>query len=194
MGNNGVGAVAPFLNGDTFAWFGTTGADDVKVTNTTFEANGGTGTLVGVEFQQYYTDSGADTFDASGVTVPLLVYTDTGSDDITTGNGNDNCLTFSDYTGDCSGYYDSGPGANDVIHGGSSRADGQDEYYGGGGVGDFTTLDLSSRTAANWLSNDSAYDSGEGTCPGATPGCEGDYIDSSINEIVAGSGNDTPRC
>lgn len=190
MGNNGAGAVAPFVNGDTFAWNGTDSADDVKLTNTTFEANAGKGTLVGVEFQQYFLNDGADTFDATGVTVPLVVEGGSGSDDIIAGNGNDNCLTQSDFTGNCSGYYDTDAGANDVIHGGSSRADGQDEYYGGGGGGDFTTLDLSSRTAVNWLSNDSSYDSGEGTCPGATPGCEGDWIDGSINEIVAGSGND----
>ena len=191
MGNNATGAVTPFVNGDTFAWDGTTGADTVKLTNTTFEANAGKGTLVGVEFQQYFTGDGADKLDATGVSVPLLVESGPGSDDIIAGNANDNCLTVSNFTGDCSGYYWTQAGANDVIHGGSSRADGQDEYYGGGGVGDFATLDLSTRTAANWLSNDSAYDSGEGTCPGATPGCEGDYIDTTINEIVAVSGNDT---
>lgn len=193
MGNNATGAVSPAINGDTFAWDGTTGADTVKVTNTTFEANAGKGTLVGVEFQQYFTSGGADTFDGTGVTVPLLVESGAGSDDIIAGNGNDNCLTFSNFTGDCSGYYWTQDGLNDVIHGGSSRADGQDEYYGDTSflAGSFATLDLSSRTAANWLSNDAAYDSGEGTCPGATPGCEGDYIDSSIQELVAGSGNDT---
>lgn len=191
MGNNGAGALAPFVNGDSFIWLGTTGADTLKVTNTTFESNTGKGTLVGVEFQQYFLDAGADTFDATGVSVPLVVESEAGNDDIIAGNGNDNCLTFSNFTGQCSGYYDTGAGTNDVIHGGSSRADGQDEYYGGGGLTDFATLDLSSRTAANWLSNDGAYDSGEGSCPGATPGCEGDLIDQSINEIVAGSGNDT---
>jgi Ca2+-binding RTX toxin-like protein len=51
-------------------------------------------------------------------------------------------------------------------------------------------LDESSRTATNWLSNDNTRDSGEGSCPGATPGCEGDLIDGNISELVSGSGND----
>lgn len=192
MGNNGTGAVAPFVNGDTFVWDGTDGADNIKVTNTTFDSNGGTGTLVGVEFLGFNLNGGSDTFDASGVaSVPVWVEAGTGSDDITTGNGNDNCLTFPVFTFDCAGFYDGQQGAYDIIHTGNSRADGQDEFYHDfAGPADFEVLDYSSRSAANYLNNDDAYDSGEGSCPGAAPGCEGDLIDTTINELVGGSGND----
>lgn len=187
MGNNSTGAVLPNVNGDTFVWDGTDSADTVKVTNTTFTTNDGTGTLVGVEFQVYNLNGGNDTFDGSGVTsIPLNVEGGDGADTITTGGGNDNCLTFSNFTGNCSGFYD-GDNGDDVINTGSSRTDGQDEYYGGSG---FDTVNYSSRSAANYLTNNAGYSSGEGSCPGATPGCEGDYISGDIEEMVAGSGAD----
>jgi hypothetical protein len=188
MGNNAAGAVLPDVDGDVVHWTGTTGADDVTVTNTTFETNGGTGTVVGTEFLEFDLLGGGDTLDASGVTsIPLRVLAGDGNDTILSGGGNDNCLTSKLVNGNCSGYYD-GEAGTDFISTGSSRADGQDEYYGGAG---FDSLDASSRTAANYLTNSASYESGEGTCPGATPGCEGDLIWTDVEELYAGSGNDT---
>ena len=187
MGNNSTGAALPLVNGDTFVWDGTDSADTVKVTNTTFTANGGTGTLVGVEFQMYNLNGGNDTFDGSGVSsIPLTVEGGDGADTITAGNGNDNCLTTVNFTGNCAGFYD-GDNGDDTINTGSSRVDGQDEYYGGAG---FDTVNYSSRSASNYLTNNWNYSSGEGSCPGVTPGCEGDYIAGDIEEMVAGSGAD----
>lgn len=191
MGNNPAGVG----NGDGFAWFGTAGADNVKVTDTTFSANGGTGTLVGTETQEYNLLAGNDVFDGSGVSgLPLSVDGGAGNDTITAGNGNDNGTAFpagDTWSGNGGGYFAGASTTYDQINGGTSRADGQDlyvgDYTGGGG---FTVLNESGRTAANWLSNDSAPDSGEGTCPGATPGCEGDTIWGNISELVSGSGND----
>ncbi len=49
MGNNNPVAGG---GGDIFGWIGTTAADTVKVTDSSFEANGGKGTLIGTEFQR----------------------------------------------------------------------------------------------------------------------------------------------
>jgi Ca2+-binding RTX toxin-like protein len=183
MGNHGAAAG----DGDVVAWIGTSGKDNVKVTNTTFETNGGTGTVVGTEFLEFYSLAQDDTIDAAGVTsIPLLVESGDGDDTITTGGGNDNCLTGKNVNGNCTGYYDGGAG-EDWITTGTSRADGQDEYYGGA---DFDTLDAHARTAPNWMRNSGAYESGEGTCFGAAPGCEGDYIFGDVESLISGSGND----
>jgi hypothetical protein len=202
MGNN---AAVPPAGGDAFAWFGTTGADTVTVTNTTFDANGGKGTLVGTEYMEFDLGAGADTLDAGGVTgVPLSVEGEVscnatgvcavgaaGNDKVTTGSGNDNPTAFPPgftWNADGGGYYMDGAPSFDWIIMGSSRADGQDTFQ------DFapgwTVVDYSARTATNYLINNGAATSGEGTCPGAAPGCEGDSIGAGIAEMVTGSGND----
>ena len=174
MGNSG--AVPP---GDTFIWTGRNGPDDVTVTDTTFTSNGGNGVLVGVESMTFNLLNGTNTFDGSGTTsVPLTVNGGTGNDTMTGGNGND-WLNANASVG------------TDTLYAGSSRADGQDLYYGG--ATGFTTVVYVDRTANNWLSNDGVAHSGEGTCPsGVVPtACEGDLIGLLVDEIVAGSGNDT---
>ncbi len=207
MGNN---AAAPPAGGDVFAWVGTTGTDTVTVTNTTFDANGGKGTLVGTEYQEYWLGAGNDTLDAGGVTgVPLGVWGDAtcsstaltcsiaaaGNDKVTTGMGNDNPTAFpavfSFGAGSGSpggGYYMHDAPNYDWIIGGSSRADGQDSFNDF--TPGFTVLDYGSRTATNYMINNGAATSGEGTCPGAPPACEGDAIGTGILEMVTGSGVD----
>ena len=121
--------------------------------------------------------NGNNTFDATGTATPLVVTAGTGSDIITGGNGNDT-ISVGDAT--VSPFYNQ-------INAGSSRADGMDVYIGGPA---FDYYDASTRTATNWLSNNGLPNSGEGTCPGANPACEGDNIATSIDEMISGSGND----
>ena len=189
MGNNAA-PVPP--NGDTFAWIGTTGADTVKVTDTTFEANGGKGTIIGTEFLEFDLGAGSDTLDAAGIAgTAISVSAGTGNDTVTTGNGNDNPTAFApgrSFNALGGGYYSGGSTTADQFNTGASRADGQDVYVGDA-VG-FDIVNASSRTATNYMRNDGLPDSGEGTCPGSTPGCEGDNIATTIDELVSGSGND----
>ncbi len=210
--NDPVNPVTPVVSGDDIPE-----ADNPFAANLTLNGGAGDDNLVsGDGNDNFQGGPGEDSVDYSAASGPVVVDLTAATG---TGMGNDTLADVQDaiggdfndtITGNSLDNVLEGGGGDDVIDGSTGNdvldgdagddtfvegtaANGHDDINGGTGGEVFgDTVDYSGRTNAVHVSIDGVADDGEGACtPTIQATCEGDNVETDVENVFTGSGNDT---